>query len=915
MKSAYELFLGKYGSLTEIQEEAFRAISKGSDNCLIIAPTGSGKTEAAIIPVLHDIQKHAGAGIRAVYVTPLRALNRDLIKRLEWICNETGIRVGVRHGDTGRKERKEQMENPPELLITTPETLNTLLLSEKFRKSFSGLRFVIVDEVHELYPNKRGAQLSIVLERLRRVAGNFRRIGISATVGDANTASRFLFGTDEYKVVKSRKNKDFETSISMPDRPLHKNQELEETFGLDGPAVARLEAMAEMIRGSAACIIFTNTRQVAEALGSRLMYMDKQRSFGGISVHHSSLDRDERIRVENNFKEGKIRAIIATSSLELGIDVGRVDLVIQYGSPRQTSRFMQRVGRSGHGEGRISVGKIIVSDEMEALESAAIVRDAVAGKLEPEGVETGALDVAINQICAMTMERRNISADDAYSILSSAEPYRKLHREMFDKLVALGSDLRMINERDGNITLGSRSMAYFFKNISVIPDTQRFIVREAVSNRTISSLDERFVYNYLDEGSSFITKGIPWRVVNVEEGVVYVEQSGEIGAAIPDWEGEDIPVSERIASEVFSSIGGEWKAGGYFDEGLSARISDFSARQKEHFSISEDSLMVEELDDYVIVYTGIGKHANELIALLMKAVLVQSYKNIEVRASAYAIVMWFGGAMKRPDMKKVFDGLQTVSGNATEIVSQSDVFRYKFVQVSKLFGVVDKKAALTKAAATRLITFYKKTPVFDETIRDLYKNNLDKDLAMALLKRIWTGEMKIHSIRSSGSPLSGVILGAVYRKAELLQPGIASDAELNALEEKLDGNDISVLCTFCGFVGHETLKVHKDQHYLCHSCKSPMLCIYEDEFDAAIKKKLDGKRLLGKDAKDYDEAIREAGLISAHGNRAVIALSTYGIGSVTASRILRYSRKDVKHFLADVIQAQKTFIRTKKFWG
>ncbi len=918
MLSPYDIFLGKYGSFTEIQRLAFDAISKGSGNCLIIAPTGSGKTEAALLPVMDGMLrgKELEGRIQTLYITPLRALNRDLIKRLEWLCKETGISVGVRHGDTGRKERKEQAENPPRLLITTPETVHVLLLSEKFRNAFRGLKFVVVDEVHELYPNKRGAQLAIGLERLRRIAGDFRRIGISATVGDERLASRFLFGGEAHRVVKSGGAKRIEAMVTLPLKPVSRNRELAETFGLDSAALARLERIAGLVQESKACIVFANTRQVAEALGSRLLYLDRQGGFGGIAVHHGSLDRDERIRVENEFKEGRIKAIIATSSLELGIDIGKVDLVIQYGSPKQTSRFLQRIGRSGHGENRVSVGQVIVSDEVEALESSAIIDDALVGKIESEGMEEGALDVAMNQLCAMVMERRSVSVDEVFSIITSAAPYSNLSRDAVDRLVALGSELRLFNARDGILSLGSRGMSYFFSNISVIPDSQRFLVKEAVSNRTISSLDERFVYNYLDEGSSFITKGMPWRVVNVEEGVIYVEHGGDIGAAVPDWEGEDIPVSKTIASAVFEFLGGGPRnLTTSMDSETAGRATGFREKQLAHFTVGDGNVVIEELDDYTIIYTGIGKHANEFLALMLKAVLAQSFRDIEVRASTYAVAVWFGNATRRPDMASVMAGLHTVQRGAGDIITSSDIFRYKFVQVAKLFGVIDKKATLTRAAAIRLVEFYKNTPVFEETVRDLYKNNFDAGTVARLLSSIHSGGMGLKRFRSAGSPLSDAVLGVVFRHAELLQPGGASGTELDELEEKLDGSPVTLLCTFCGFVGSENVSVKKEQEFLCHSCRSPMLCIYSEALEGAVRKKLDGKRLSGKMAGDYEEAVREAGLISAHGNRAVIALSTYGIGSVTAARILRYSRKSMRLFLSDVILAQKTFIRTKKFWG
>ncbi len=916
MPGPYEIFLRSFGSFTEIQRISLSAVGSGK-NCLITAPTGSGKTEAALIPILNNIyKKNERKGIQAVYITPLRALNRDLIRRLEGICGEAGITVSVRHGDTTIPERKKQAENPPQLLITTPESLQNLFLSGRLRKALENVKYVLVDEVHELYYNKRGAQLSVALERLRAVSGEFQRVGISATVGNASEVSRFLFGGREHQTVMSPLSKEFEIGIEMPMIPIRENKKFSDTFGLDKQSLARIERVSQLIGESAATIVFTNTRQVAESLGSKLLYLEKEDPFGGVGVHHSSLDRDERIRVENAFKEGKIRGIVATSSLELGIDVGRVDLVVQYGSPKQSIRLIQRVGRAGHSERRAARGRLLVAEVMDAIEAEVIARNVLDGKLEAHVMETGALDVAVNQICAITMEYKTVDAARIYEILHSAAPYSGLSREVFEKLLAFANELKLIRYLDGKVGMGSRSMNYFFSNISVIPDSKRFLVKNVISNKVVSSLDEHFVYSYLDSGSSFISRGEPWRVVSIDEGTVLVEPSSDMEAAVPDWEGEDIPVSRSVASAVFSTFGKAYNGFGLMDNEALGKVSGFVSSQYKHFVPSNEKVFVEEMDSYSVIFLALGKLANEFLSRVMSAMLAQTYPGILMRATPYAIVVEYGDSGRRPDLGKAFallaEGLSPE--HMRNIASGSDLFRYKFVQVAKLFGILDKKAALTRSAVIRLIDFYRDSVVFDEALRDLNKNYFDAGEVASFLKDLKHGKVSVEFVRSAGSPLSQEILRSAYHYKELLMPNLPNDRDVETFRASIKNKEVKLLCTFCGFVSEEKIGLDKDERYFCHSCKSQMLSTFRQEYEEAVLKKIEGKRVTQRQQTHYEDALREAGLISAYGNRAVIALGTYGIGLSTAARLLRYMRRDFRWFFADLLEAQKTFVRTKRFW-
>ena len=919
-QDTYKVFLDRFGNFTQIQKAAFEIVSSGED-CIITAPTGSGKTEAAIIPIFDRIIKGGSAsGIQAIYITPLRALNRDLMKRFEVLSKELGISVSVRHGDTPTKERQLQAAHPPQVLITTPETLQNLFLSERLRASLANVKAVIVDELHELYTNKRGVQLAVALERLSEVTGAYQRIGISATIGDAQEARRFLSHSKGCRIIESKTSKRIEVDIEMPQKPERDYKEFREKFSLDGQALARIERISQLIRGSNSTLLFANTRQVVESLGSKLLYFEKMAPFGSIGIHHGSLDKEERISVENAFKEGRTKGIIATSSLELGIDIGSINLVIQYGSPKQVTRLLQRVGRGGHREMDVSYGKILVANYIDAIESLSIIDQMRKGAIEPHKIEENALDVLANQICGIVLEYKTVSADKAYGIIKRAAPYAGLGRKDFDNTIKFLSDERLLRVKEDTLGIGTRSRPYFFTHISVIPDSMRFYVKNVSGNRTISSLDEKFVSNYLEEGSVFITKGMPWKVISIEKDVINVEPSAELEAAVPDWEGEDIPVSHQTVTRVFDLIReGSGKFNSLLDAGLQEGLGDFIERQRKSFVPNKDALFVEELEDYAIMYCALGKFANEFIAKIVGHAASQiSGTRLLVKATPYAIIVDYSGARKLPGMRRVVDIIKNYDIDDVlspdGIIAGTDLFRYKFVQVCKLFGIVEKKATVTKRDADRLIKFYKNSPICAEALRDLRKNYLDIPTSAGFLEGLRKGSISVHILQGTQSPLTKEIMSASFRYKELLLPALPDDETVKEFRGRIEGKRAELLCTFCGLEFAREVKLESDQKIRCPNCSSPMVCMHSDERAKAISKRLSGKKLGPIDYKAYGESLREASLVEAYGYRAIAALETYGIGLSTAARVLKLLRVGTSQFLVDLIEAQKTFVKTKRYW-
>jgi len=411
------------------------------ENVLLIAPTGSGKTEAVLLPIFSDfIQQNAKKGISIVYITPLRALNRDMLKRLSFWASKLGVSIEVRHGDTEIKFRRKQALFPPNMLVTTPETLQAILPGSRMKQHLSHVKHVIVDEVHELASSKRGVQLTIALERLYEITGReFQRIGLSATVANPEKVAKFIAGTHRsIKVVEAAMSKDYRYLVETPN-PEEIDYDLAGQLRTSPEAAARIRRITELVDSHRSTLIFVNSRQNAEMLGRRF---DQLKRFD-IAVHHGSLSKEERARIEDEFKSETLKAIVCTSTLELGIDIGNIDLVIQYLSPRQVSSLIQRVGRSGHRLDRLSEGVIVTAFPDDTLESMAAVKSAYEGELEPVLIHENALDVLAHQVAGILMDEGKIQLKTLLAMLRRAYPYRKLSEE---KLLDVVDYLDWLNE-------------------------------------------------------------------------------------------------------------------------------------------------------------------------------------------------------------------------------------------------------------------------------------------------------------------------------------------------------------------------------------------------------------------------------------------------------------------------------------
>ena len=480
-----------------------------------------------------------------------------LHRTFEW-GKQLGISISVRHGDTSQSERAKQAKSPPDMLITTPETLQILFTGKRIRKHLSAIRWVVIDEVHELAGDERGAQLSVGLERLQEItkqAGHaFQRIGLSATVGLPIEVGRYLGGKEktEFRTVKILEidvTKHIDIQVEMPsvkkdDFPIANRLSIEPI------SFALLRRCKELIDEHTSTLLFINTRDGAEILTSRFHIWQENLKIG---VHHGSLSKHARIEAENEFKTGILKSLVCTSSLELGIDIGDTDLVIQYNSPREVTRVVQRVGRSGHRVGRTAKGMILATNPEDLSESLVIARRALEGTLEQFSIRQNPLSVLSNQIISIALEYGRIKAKTAYEVISRSYPFHTLSWSIFESIVHQLKDQRSVwlEEEQNELILVKRmnSRHYFLDNISMIPDEKTYPVIDISTRKSIGTLDESFVLSSGFEGEKFILRGRPWMIVKREDNEILVSPIKDIGS-VPSWVGEDIPVPFEVAQEV-----------------------------------------------------------------------------------------------------------------------------------------------------------------------------------------------------------------------------------------------------------------------------------------------------------------------------------------------------------------------------
>tara|TARA_Y100001970_G_scaffold53658_2_gene67974 strand:- start:9097 stop:12090 length:2994 start_codon:yes stop_codon:yes gene_type:complete len=544
-------------ALTPIQNASISNIISGSDH-ILVAPTGSGKTEAAILPIVSRALTEKWEGLSILYITPLRALNRDIDRRLEELLKPLDLTVGLRHGDTSQKERSKQSKNPPNLLVTTPETTQIMLLGSRLREHLSGVKVVILDEVHDMAASERGAQLLVGLERISALNNNqsFQRIGLSATIGNPKDVANWMSknATPIYGPAPRKSQ-----IIVHREKPIVEDELLAGEWVISPKTIAAFRYLANCLMKDHPSLVFVNSRSTAETVAQRLISIVPELNLG---VHHGSLAAETRREMEESLRKGQFHGLICTSSLELGIDIGTIKRVHQLNSPRAVDSLLQRVGRAEHHLGGTGRGNILAWEIDDIAESAVIARKAIAGELEDIEWRNNPSIVAANQLLQMASERSVVSINQATEILTNTTIFQRWTKEDTIALLKILNDrwmLRLVdkpedsdptlwhpkiwentakkaNKEGASVPLERPSweldhdedvkkrwlremLPHIEKNIkqgwfspagrlgrnrtehiSMIPDENAYRVRDAVTRRSLGKVDEAFVLSLNNSG-------------------------------------------------------------------------------------------------------------------------------------------------------------------------------------------------------------------------------------------------------------------------------------------------------------------------------------------------------------------------------------------------------------------------------
>ena len=808
-----EWFKRRYGSFTEPQKGAIPYIKMGY-HVLVSSPTGTGKTLAVFLGILDKLYEMGengslGDNIYAVYVSPLRALNNDMrrnllepIRGISSVAREKGIelpeiRVAVRTSDTSPNEKQRMLRRPPHILLTTPESLAIALSAPRFRERLSTVRWVIVDEIHEIASSKRGAHLALSVERLeelvREAGGRLQRIGLSATIAPLDEVARFLGGYDDEErprpvvVVDARFAKPLDIRVVTPKADLIRGdpEEINESI---------YRILADLIRSHRTTLVFTNTRSATE----RVVYkIKKVLSSTGvvdmdeIEAHHSSLSRDLRLEVEEKLKEGKLRVVVSSTSLELGIDIGYIDLVVLLSSPKSVSRLLQRIGRAGHHIRQVSKGRIIVVDRDDLVECTVLAKSAMERFIDKVRIPKNPLDVLAQHLVGMSVERK-WRVEEAFRVVRRAYNFHSLDWDTFMgvlRYLATGHGLEdervypklWLDEDEGVFGRKKGARMIYQLNAGTIPDESKMVVLTE-DGRYVGNLEEEFV-EILVPGDVFVLGGRTFKFLRTEGLRVIVRPAEGLRPTVPSWFSEMLPLSFDSALRV-----GEFRCriGALIREGKRDSAKEILTKEymlEEHAADTIIEYFWEQLaytglipcDNHIVVEyfydeegVNIVYHAlygRRVVDALSRAFakvisdrtgypvrvtvtdngfMLTLHRNAPVNRS---LIAWSFKAVKPENLREILE----------EVIERTELMKRRFKHVAQRSFMIlrrykgrEKSPERLQLSAERILEVmlrrFRDSPVVRETFREILEDYMDVENALKVLRWIREGRVKVSII-------------------------------------------------------------------------------------------------------------------------------------------------------------------------
>lgn len=935
-----------FSSPSEPQEKTIPKILEGK-NVLLISPTATGKTEAAVLPIFNMLllTPERPPGIKILYITPLRALNRDMLERLQWWCNNLDIKLSVRHGDTETRERSRQARSPPDMLITTPETLQAIMPGWIMRQHLTQVRWVIVDEVHELADSKRGSQLSLALERLRWISGKeFQVIGLSATIGTPEKVAQFLVGNERpIEIVRVPVARLMKLRILFP-KPTGEDAELASALFTHPEVAARLRVIRQYIEKQRSVLLFTNTRAISEVLASRFKVWDIDFP---VSIHHGSLAKTSRIAAERGLKGGDLKGLVCTSSLELGIDVGRIDMVIQYMSPRQVTRLIQRVGRSGHRIGRIAQGLIITMDSDDTLEAMAIARRAYKEELEPVVVPEKPYDALAHQIIGLLIRKKRWYFYEIYDLFKKAYPYADLTLEDVQKVLTYMHSrfprLAWVSFEDMIAIKPRRTKAlyeYYFGNLSMIPDEKQYLVVDQSSDAAVGVLDEAFMAEYGKPGVKFIIRGSPWKIVNVYADKVYVKAVDDPTGAIPSWIGEEIPVPFEVAQEVGAIRGfverrlqkgtkpeqiAEQLSKKYpADKDTIGRALQETVEHVEHGLVvpTDTRVVLEDWEDFVIIHANFGSLTNRALAQLLGHLLTEKTGyTVGVQHDPYRIFVQTMGAANSESVVGLLNELKgtpdsKVQDMLTRAAVRTGLFKRRMIHVARRFGALKKWVDFSTVSLRSLMKSFEGTAIYDEALKEVFTKDLDLQRLLYVLGRLRKEEIEVVRLETASvaTPVARVGIERVSMKTDLIPPERMKLILIESAKVRLLNEVRVFVCTNCwDYLEMIRIKdlTNKPTCPKCGSSSLGMLRREEDQIRVLVEKK--GERLTKGEQRWREQALKTAELLARYGKPAAVVLAGRKLRASDAEEVFRQEKGLTDRFFELIIEAERNALK-RRFW-